>query len=303
MPTRIILDTDIGTDVDDCLALALILGSPELALEGITCVYGNVLLRSRIALKLLALRGLPQIPVFAGAEQPLTRRDGVYWEGHEGQGLLESADDNLRPQPESAVDFIIRTVMDNPGQIHLICIGPLTNAALAILKEPRLAQNLAHLTLMGGVVRGLNRLDLPYCEHNIVCDPDSARIVFTSGAPITVVPLDITTLVKVNQTGLERIYQAGTPFHAAVADQLTRYPRFAKNGQTNLHDPLAVGVVIEPTLVQLQPVHIDVETTGRLTAGATLVRALRPDDTANIQIATAVDSARFETFFIERVEQ
>lgn len=303
MPTRIILDTDIGTDVDDCLALALILGSPELALEGITCVYGNVLLRARMALKLLALRGLTEIPVFGGAEQPLTRRDGIYWEGHEGQGLLEPADDNLMPQSESAVNFLIRTVMDNPGQIHLICIGPLTNAALAFLKEPHLAQNLAHLTLMGGVVRGMNRLDLPYCEHNIVCDPDSARIVFTSGAPITVVPLDITTLVKVDQAGLERIRQTKTPFHAAVADQLARYPRFAKNGQTNLHDPLAVGVVIDPTLVQLQPVHIEVETTGRLTAGATLVRALRPDDTANIQIATAVDSARFETFFIERVEQ
>ncbi len=303
MPTRIILDTDIGTDVDDCLALALILGSPELALEGITCVYGNVLLRARMALKLLALRGLHHIPVFGGAEHPLTRSDGIYWEGHEGQGLLEPADENLMPQSESAVDFIIRTVMNNPGQIHLICIGPLTNAALAFLKEPRLAQNLAHLTLMGGVVRGMNRLDLPYCEHNIVCDPDSAHIVFTSGAPITVVPLDITTLVKVDQAGLERIRKAGTPFHAAVADQLARYPRFAKNGQTSLHDPLAVGVVIDPTLVQLQPVHIDVETAGRHSAGATWVRTLHPGELANMRITTAVDSTRFEAFFVERIER
>ncbi|HEX2908484.1 MAG TPA: nucleoside hydrolase, partial [Phototrophicaceae bacterium] len=170
MPIRTILDTDIGTDVDDCLALALILASPEFQLEGVTCVYGDVLLRARIAKKLLQLRGVTNVPVMVGARKPLMGQRPVYWEGREGDGLLTAADDYLRPEPEFAPDYIARMVMENPGEIHLICIGPLTNAALAFLREPQLAQQLKHLTLMGGVIRGPHDLSLPYAEHNIICD-------------------------------------------------------------------------------------------------------------------------------------
>jgi purine nucleosidase len=304
MPIRAILDTDIGTDVDDCLALALLLGSPEIALEGITCVYGDVGLRARIVLKLLALRGRTAIPVMAGVEKPLLGLRPVYWEGHEGEGIIEAGDDTkFTPATEFAPDFIARAVMDNPGQIHLIAIAPLTNIAMAFLREPKVAQNLAHLTLMGGVARGLDRLDLPYAEHNIVSDPEAAHIVFSSGAPISVVPLDITTRVKVNREGLARIRAGGTPFHAAVADQLERYPRFRANGWTNLHDPLAVGGVIDSSFLTWQPVQAEVETGGRLSAGATWFRALKEGETSNVRVATGVDAARFEHFFIERLEQ
>ncbi|MBN8618277.1 MAG: nucleoside hydrolase [Anaerolineae bacterium] len=299
MTTRIILDTDIGTDVDDCLALALILKSPELRLEGITCVYGDVLLRSRMVMKLLELYGT-QVPVMAGARKPLMGLRPVYWEGHEGEGVLEAGDERLMPEPEFAADYIVRMVMENPGSIHLVGIGPLTNIALALLKEPRVAEQVAQITLMGGVVRGLGRLDLPYSEHNILCDADAAHVVFSSGAPINVIPLDLTTRVKVNRDGVERIRQGGTAFHAAVVGQLERYPRFEKQGWTNLHDPLAVASVIDPSLVRMEAVRIDVETGGRHTLGATVMRAQAD---SRSRVAVDVDVERFEAFFIERVER
>lgn len=151
MPVRVILDTDIGTDVDDWIALALVLSSTELTLEGVTCVYADVAIRARMVLKLMQLRGYTGgAPVMRGVRDPLLKLDPLFWMGHEGKGLLEPEDSALEPAPEHAVDYIVRTVMANPGQIHLVCIGPLTNAALAFLREPKLAENLAHLTIMGG---------------------------------------------------------------------------------------------------------------------------------------------------------
>jgi purine nucleosidase len=302
MPTRVILDTDIGTDVDDCLALSLILQSPELTLDGVTCVYGDVLLRARMVLKLLQLHGLTGVPVLLGAAKPLLGLRTVYWPGHEGEGLLEPGDNSLTPTPGHAVDFIVDTVRANPGQIHLIAIGPLTNIALAFLKEPELPQLLAHLTIMGGAVRGPERTDLPYAEHNVVCDADAAHVVLTAGAPTTLVPLDVTTRVKIRRDGVARIRAAGTPFHQAIAEQVDRYPRFRSNGETPLHDPLAVATVIQPDLITFRSLHVDVETSGRLTTGATLVRDPTPDLPANTQVALTVDAPRFEAFLISRLE-
>lgn len=302
MTTRVILDTDIGTDVDDCLALALILCSLELELEGVTCVYGNVLLRARMVLKLLYLRGRMNVPVMMGARQPLLGLQPVYWAGHEGKGLLEPEDENLTPSSEHAVDFIVRTVMDNPGEIHLITIGPLTNAALAFLREPSLAQNLAHLTMMGGVLRGPNSLDLPYGEHNVRSDPEAAHIVLSAGAPTTLVPLDVTTQVRIRPEEIQRIRSGGTPFHEAVARQVELYPYFRNHGYTFLHDPLAVATVIQPDLVDLQSLHVDVEMEGRHAAGATLMRVPADEAPANAHVALGVTADRFEEFLLSRLE-
>ena len=301
MQTRLILDTDIGTDVDDILALGLILGSPELKLEGVTCVYGDVRLRARMVLKMLQLRGVSGVPVFAGAARPLLGQKPVHWGGYEGKGLLEPEDDALHPAAEHAPDFIVRMVMENPGQIHLVGIGPLTNLAQAFLLEPLLAQNLAHLTLMGGVVRNVDRLDLPYCEYNIRCDPEAAQIVFTSGAPLTIVPLDVTTLVRMRPAGVERIKRADTPYPLALAGQVELYSHYKEHGFTFTHDPLAVATLIRPDLVKLRELHIDVETGGTFTSGATLARTPTGDAPANAQVALEVDTPRFEEFLVERL--
>ena len=122
---KVILDTDIGTDVDDCLALAVLLGSPEVELVGVTCVYGDVQLRSRMVRKLLALAGQAETPVYAGLEPPLLGVRPVFWPGHEGVGLLHAEDDALAPEAEHAVDALLRITREQPGEIDLIAIGPL----------------------------------------------------------------------------------------------------------------------------------------------------------------------------------
>jgi purine nucleosidase len=299
--TRVILDTDIGTDVDDCLALAVILGSPELHLEGVTCVYGDVLLRVRMARKLLALAGRDDVPVMAGASEPLLRRRPVFWAGHEGEGLLEPGDEALAPAAEHAVDYLVRTIMAHPGEMHLLAIGPLTNVALAFAREPRLPSHLAHLTIMGGAVRGPGNFGLPYAEHNMRCDPEAAQLVLSAGAPSTLVPLDVTMRVTIDRAGLERIRAAGTPFDEGVAQHVVLYPRFAARGATYLHDPLAAAILTRRDLVDLTPLHIDLETEGHFTTAMTLAREPAPEAPLTAEVALTVDAAAAEEFILERI--
>ncbi len=299
----VLLDTDIGTDVDDCLALALILASPELRLVGVTTVYGDTGLRARMVRKLLALRGAADLPVAAGAEKPLLGKLPVYWEGHEGQGLLEPADLAGEIGDGHAVDLIIRTVMARPGEITLLAIGPLTNVALALLKEPRLASALAGLTLMGGAVGGAAALHLPWTEHNFRSDPEAAHIVMASGAPLRIVPLDVTTLVRIRSEDTARIWAVGDPFHRAVADQIERYPRYRRQGWTYLHDPLAAATLIEPSLVTWTPVYAVVETGGAHTAGKLLVKHPGEAEPVTAQLALTVDVPRAESLILQRLLQ
>lgn len=301
MSTRLILDTDIGTDVDDCLALALILGSPELELAGVTCVYGDVALRARMVRRLLALHGQYDIPVRRGASETLLGLRPIYWEGHEGEGLLDPAEDQPEEAGEDAVAFIIHTARAAPGAIHLLAIGPLTNVALALKREPRLVHDLAGVTIMGGVLRGPTSLSLPYVEHNIRCDPEAAHIVFSAGLPVTLVPLDVTMRVRITPADVARIAAAGTPFHAAVADQVRRYLRFRQLGYTFLHDPLAAALVARPELATYATVHLDLELDGRFTAGATLLREPTDDAPANARVALDVDVAAAEEFVVSRI--
>ncbi len=298
---KIIFDTDIGTDVDDLVALALVLNSPEIELAGVTCVYGDVLMRARMVLKLLRMRGRGDVPVTMGAAAPLLGDRPIYSGAHEGRRFLETEDEALQPASEFAANFIIRSVMENPGQIHLLCIGPLTNAALAFRQEPRLAQNLAGLTIMGGAFQRSADVYADYGEYNIVSDPEAAHIVFSSGAPITLIPLDVTTQVRITSAGSARIRQAGTPFHQAVADQIDLYSYFAERGWTHMHDPLAATALIQPALVTLSPLHVDVETGGRFAAGVTFMRSPDADWPENARVALDVDVKGFEDFLIDRL--
>jgi purine nucleosidase len=298
---RMILDTDIGTDVDDCLALALALASPELDLIGVTTVYGDVLLRARMALKLLALRGRADIPVAAGVSAPLLGKRAVYWEGREGEGLLGPEDAALAPIAEHAVDFIVRTVMAHPGEVHLLAIGPLTNVALAFLREPRLAHHLAGLTLMGGVVGGAGALHLPWTEHNFRCDPEAAHVVLSAGIPVAIVPLDVTTRVCIRPEDVARIQAAGDPFHAAVAEQVALYPPFIWRGYTYLHDPLAAAWLANPELLAMTPVRAVIETGGEHTAGALLASQPTTEAPVTALVALAVDPPEAEGFIVGRL--
>jgi purine nucleosidase len=301
MTKRVFLDTDIGSDVDDCLALAFLLASPEIELVGVSCVYGDVELRARMIQKLLRLAGRDHIPITLGSRQTLVGTHAVYWGGYEGDGLLAADDPPLSVVPQHAVDHIIETVMTSPGEIHLLAIGPLTNVALAIRKEPQLVTALGSLVIMGGAARGPNRWHIGYAEHNIKCDPEAAQVVFGSGVPITLVPLDVTLQVRIDQAGVERIRAEGSAYHQAVADQVLRYPPFIRQGWTFLHDPLAAAVLIDPGLVRYEPLEVEVETAGRVSTGMTLMRSPRTPDRTPAQVALEVDAARFEQLFIDRV--
>lgn len=297
---RVILDTDIGTDVDDCLALALLLAAPQIHLEAITCVYADVALRGRMVQRLLDLAGRSDVPVALGASQPLLGLRPLFWGGHEGQGLLDR-EARLRVDVRHASDVIIDLVRANPGEIQLLAIGPLTNVALAFLKAPEIAGMLAGLTIMGGVLRNNAAFELPPAEHNIICDPEAADIVLRAGVRVRLIPLDVTTQVQIDRAGLAQIAARDTPFHRAVAQQLADYPPFAARGWTHLHDPLAAAALLDPTLCQWTPLHVAVETGGRHAVGATIGWVPRDDRPANADVALDLDAAHFVRWYVEHV--
>jgi purine nucleosidase len=299
----VIMDTDMGTDVDDCLALAVLLGSLEIDLLGVTTVYGDVALRARMTRKLLSLRGRGEIPVFEGIPDPLLRNRPVYWPGHEGAGLFEDGDgQRFGASPEQhAVEYLVDEVMSRPGEIHVLAIGPLANIAAAIIREPAFARNLAHLTIMGGYIAPWTGGRGP-AEHNILCDPEAARIVFASKASMSLVPLDVTLKTVITRDYVAAIRAVGSTFHEAVADQVTMYPPFEeRGGQTFLHDPLAAAAILRPDLLDWQELAVDVELAGRLTTGMTVARQPGQETPATARVAMAVDPVDAERFIIDRI--
>lgn len=299
---KIILDTDIGTNVDDALALALAIKSNEdIYVRAVTTVHGDVDLRARIALKILRLAGLENIPVAAGISHPLIRdRPILGWCGHEGEGFLTPEDEMLKPSRTHAVDLIISEIMSMKGEITVASIGPLTNLASAIIREPQIINNVKEAVIMGGVVRLFNGLNLPLREHNIFCDPEAARIVFSSGMPITMVPLDVTHKVRMEREDLNAIRAVKTPLTDTIASMVERYLELVKRDYTWLHDPLALAVSINNSLVKTVNAKILVETKGEFTTGQTIALPAKPDEKP-IKVCVDVDVERFKRFFMERI--
>ncbi|MGC4190242.1 MAG: nucleoside hydrolase [Thermomicrobiales bacterium] len=305
-PIRIVLDTDIGTDVDDCIALAFLLGSPEIQLDAITTVYADVALRARMARKLLALRGgdAATIPVYEGISAPLLGLQPIYWPGHEGVGLLGEGDsERFAAGPDQhAVDFLIEHVLANPGEIHLLAVGPLTNVAAAITREPRFATSLNHLTIMGGWFAVTPTSGAGPAEHNIRCDPDAAHIVFSSGASMSLVPLDVTLRALIDRTGVDALRAKGTPYHDAVAQQIADYPGFvARGGDTFLHDPLAAATIVRPDILRWTDLAVRVELTGTFTKAMTVGYPPADDRPATARVALDLDRETSEAFIAERI--
>lgn len=299
MRKKIIIDTDIGSDVDDAIAITLALKSPELKVEGITTVYGNTILRSQIALKLLELMGIDDVPVAAGIEKPLLREREVWWAGHEGKGILTDSDKNLKPIDKHAVDFLVEKILENPGEITLVTIGPLTNIAAAIIKEPKIIENVKEIIMMGGVARIFdNAPELPYIEHNIKCDPEAASVVFNSGIPITMVGLDVTLKVPINRSHLQKIKDVGTDLTDTLVRLIEIWWNFLKSDSSCMHDPLALSYCIKPEFLETVNCKVIVETQGKHTVGQTIVI---PDKDSNVKVACGVDSENFIEFLMDRI--
>ena len=298
MPT-IILDTDIGTDVDDILALGLALRSPEIQLAAVTVVYGDVDLRARMVASTLAAAGRSDIPLGRGIGQPLLRQRAVYWAGHEGGGLLDGSEP--APATVHAVDLIRETVRAHPGEVTLVPVGPLTNLAAAVIMDADIVPLVKEVVMMGGLAGRRHDQSFSPAEHNIACDPEAAAIVFGAGWPITMVGLDVTTRVTLRRDHLPPLAARAAALTRILADQAGRYMDLRGRDFTYLHDPLAVAAVVDRDLVQTQPMHVTVELHGRHTAGATVVRPPSAEQPANALVCLDVDAERAVSLFLERV--
>lgn len=295
---RLIIDTDIGSDIDDAMALALAIKSPELKLEGVTTVYGDADLRARMVAKMLRLGQREDVKVYAGLDRPLLGNREIWMAGHEGEGLLEEGE-ALPYEERHAVDFIIDAVMSNPGEITLVPIGPLTNIAACLIREPRVAQNVKEIILMGGVTRlGPNGADLRVVEHNIVCDPEAASVVFRSGAPIVMVGLDVTLQVVITDEERQRLQATSDPLNAALARQMERWFAFVKEKITFMHDPLTVSLLLDRSLVKTKKMKVTVEYDHRPQTGQTV--AVSAGD-GNVDVCLEVDSGRFLELLMSRL--
>ncbi|OPA80400.1 nucleoside hydrolase [Paenibacillus selenitireducens] len=295
---RVIIDTDIGSDIDDAMAIALALRSPELKLEGITTVYGDTHLRARMVSKMLKLANRTDIPVFAGLNDPLLRNRPIWMAGHEGVGLIEPAEE-LTYDSRHAIDFIIDTVMNNPGEITLIPIGPLTNIAASLIREPRIAQHVKEIVLMGGVTRlGDNGTDMRIAEHNIVCDPEAASVVFNSGAPIVMVGLDVTLKVQITEQERRQLLQSNDPLNLKLADMMKHWFDFVQEQHTFMHDPLTVSLLLDRSLVTTKNMHVQIEYDHRPKTGQTLATLAEP---TNVAVCLDVDADRMVSMLMSRL--
>jgi inosine-uridine nucleoside N-ribohydrolase len=273
-PARVIIDTDPG--VDDAFALLLAMRSPELKIEAITPVAGNVPLELTLpnALRLVEIAGRTDIPVAAGARTPLVRRlvTATYAHGENGLGGAVFPEPTTKPVAEPAAEYIRRIVRKYPHEVTLITLGPLTNIATALNADPELAALVRGLTMMGGSLSGGNIT--PAAEFNIYVDPEAARIVFQSGIPITMVGLDVTRKTSLTDEHVRVLDAAQNPVSQAAAT--IGRNAIAHNRERgflvgpNMHDSLAVAAFLDPTILKWQEYYVDVETTGELTAGETL---------------------------------
>jgi len=271
MPRDIIIDTDPG--IDDAVAILLALGSPELNVLGLVAVAGNLPLAvtEANARRLCALAGRPELPVYAGNAKPLKRelRLAVEAHGEGGLGLLPLPEPTARLRPEPGVDFLVDAVRRAPPQTITWCaLGPLTNIAAALLRAPEIAGRLAGLVIMGGASRELGNVT-PAAEFNFHVDPHAAAIVFASGAPITLVPLDVTRQLRSSHARVARLRRLGNRAGAAIAQLLRPVPP-ARHAMT-LHDPCVIAWLLMPELFQGRPVNVAVETRGALTLGMSVV--------------------------------
>jgi len=285
---NILIDTDIGDDVDDALAIGFALSCPELDVKAITTVYGDTKTRAELVLKLLKAFGREDIPVGVGIKKPLLGKERT---GQVNQAVvLDEREILAAPSKQAAVDLIISQVMACEHPI-IVTIGPLTNVATALVKEPDLARK-AKLVMMGGAV---NRQQ---AEYNVRCDPEAARIVLESGIQVIMVGLDVTTKCKLGQEELNSLAKKASPTTHLLMDMIRAWQRSTGRVYPILHDPLAVAVSFDQTLVKMEPRKVHVETRGEFTRGFTLTSK---EKASNVKVCLDVDAVRFITFFMRRI--
>lgn len=307
MPQKIIIDTDPG--VDDSMAILFALRSPELEVAGLTTVFGNSNVEqcAANALRILEVAGRTDIPVAAGAAAPLVRP-------YHGRGDIVHGDDGLgnsffppsarRPGAEHAARFIIRTVMAQPGEMALVAIGPLTNLALAVRLEPRIASAVKAVIIMGGAAFVPGNIS-PVAEANLYNDPEAAAIVFSAGWPLTMVGLDVTTRTVMTRKYFDELTTAHNPLTDFIARITPFYYSFHRqaHGVDGIftHDPSAIAYTIDPTLFRTERLPIFVETEGRCFGQTVADRRRHWAALPEINVCVGVDSEKLLALFKERI--
>lgn len=306
----ILLDTDIGTDVDDALALLFALKCPRLSLEGVTTVYACADLRAKIARKLLATIGRGNIPVHSGISQPSTPHTPLLGTGREGEGILNEEEFTMPLERfgvgNCAVDFLVEKIMSRPGYYNVAAIGALSNLAAALHKEPTLEQNIKHLYIMGGALyfpEHLNQYILENRnigfgtnpEYNIACDRNAARQVFASRISKTIFPLDVTASTPIRREEFNFLGKMGAAEQhvRAMVDVWFDY-RDKQFGErvnfTCMHDPLTLAAVVFPEIVQYQELRLAVNELGLLYYDAKAPIS---------KVACSIDYTMFKKIFLD----
>jgi purine nucleosidase len=292
---KIIIDTDIGDDIDDAFAIALALKAPELEILGITTVFQNAGMRAKQAKALLTSYKAEKVPVYKGLGKPLSRKgQDQDWEEDIINCQYYPELEKYEYEEEEAVEFIIRMLRQYPGEITLVPIGPLTNIASAIKKAPDIIPLIKDIRLMGGV------FFRNFAEWNILCDAVAAKIVFTSGAPVYAVGLDVTEECLMPEENIRSYLNKNKPESEVLQKFLAKWVDYNKKTRPILHDPLTVETLINPDTVTFQQINVKVLTEDGHT-GETRIVPEAEDGSSAIKIAVEVKSKEFVDFFASTV--
>ncbi|HEY4751740.1 MAG TPA: nucleoside hydrolase [Candidatus Limnocylindrales bacterium] len=308
MATKIILDVDTGTD--DAVALMTAALSPDIELVGATTVNGNTGIDSTTenTLRVFEWIGLPEVPVHRGMSRPLARAQ-MHQRNPASRihgDLLDLPAATITAQPGHAVDWLIDTLLASDGDITLVPVGPLTNIATAMQKEPAILEKIPEIVIMGGAHDHGN--STASAEFNIWLDPEAARIVVNCGRPIRMVPLDATHRALVSAEDAQRLRALGTPAGEAAARFVLKriegydatQPMPHRAGAAPVHDALAVCAVIDPTVITTQFIPVDVETSGELSVGRTVCDfRFRSGKPANVHFAMDADEPKFVRMLLD----
>jgi purine nucleosidase len=325
-PLKVIIDTDPGTD--DAMAIMLALNSPELDVRAFTVVPGNVTAAQGLenALRMVSLANRCDIPVAAGAQHPLFQKlvTAEFWHGKNGLANIELPSTKCKVDTRWGPELIIEMVHAAPHEITLVPIGPLTNIALALQRDPSIVPLVKEVIIMGGSISGGNVN--ASAEANIFNDPEAAQLVFQAGWPLTMVGLDVGDKTLLTRKRLEQLGKTHGPvndFIYGVAKYLIELSEKFGDTGTPMYDPLAVGVAIDASLVKAPPMHVDVETVGVYTRGETVANrrgAIErnvlhkfPDGERyviegldkvepNAKVCTEVNAEQFLNLFVTRIQ-
>jgi len=309
MLKRILIDTDPG--IDDALAILLALASPELQVDGVSTVHGNCSVEQATAnaLAVLELAHASQIPVARGFALPLVQPSLLAPETHgaTGIGYARFSPPKARPVTQHSVEFLIEKILSAPGEMTLVCIGPLTNLAVAIRKEPRLLKAVKEVIIMGGAIRHEGNTT-PLAEYNVYVDPHASHMVYHSGLPITLVPLDVTYQCALTRADVERLQKIQSPIPRFIADATRFYMEFHDRYQQIegciINDPLALALAFAPELCGYEEHYVDVDLSGGVSMGKTFADFFgMTSQPANMKIALNVHAREFIELFLERIEK